>query len=80
MQDCSLIIWDEASMSQKTSVEVLDRTMWDLRHNNSPMGGSDVLWRLPSNLACGYKRDKSWWSQRVFENILLMALYKNIRT
>ncbi|XP_015370488.1 PREDICTED: uncharacterized protein LOC107166369 [Diuraphis noxia] len=43
MQDCSLIIWDKASMSQKTSVEALDRTMRDLRHNNSPMGGCTVL-------------------------------------
>ncbi|XP_027851457.2 ATP-dependent DNA helicase pif1-like [Aphis gossypii] len=43
MQDCCLIIWDEASMSQKTSVEALDRTMRDLRHNNSPMGGCTVL-------------------------------------
>jgi hypothetical protein len=43
MQDCSLIIWDEASMSQKTPVEVLDRTMQDLHHNNSPMGGCTVL-------------------------------------
>lgn len=30
-------------MSQKTSVEALDRTMRDLRHNNSPMGGCTVL-------------------------------------
>ncbi|KAL4143906.1 hypothetical protein QTP88_006160 [Uroleucon formosanum] len=43
MQDCCLIIWDETSMSQKTSVEALDRTMRDLRHNNSPMGGCTVL-------------------------------------
>lgn len=43
MQDNCLIIWDEASMSQKTSVEALDRTMRDLRHNNSPMGGCTVL-------------------------------------
>lgn len=43
VQECSLIIWDEASMSQKTSVEALDRTMRNLRHNNSPMGGCTVL-------------------------------------
>jgi len=27
----------------KTSIEVLDRTMRDLRNNNSPMGGCTVL-------------------------------------
>jgi len=30
-------------MYQKTSVEALDRTMRDLRNNNSPMGGCTVL-------------------------------------
>ncbi|XP_045456077.1 uncharacterized protein LOC123665891 [Melitaea cinxia] len=43
MQDCSLIIWDEASMSHKASVEALDRTMRDLRNRNCPMGGCTVL-------------------------------------
>lgn len=43
MQNCSLIIWDEASMSHKASVEALDRTMRDLRNRNCPMGGCTVL-------------------------------------
>ncbi|CAG4932716.1 unnamed protein product [Colias eurytheme] len=43
MRDCSLIVWDEASMSNKTSVEALDRTMRDLRNKNSPMGGCTIL-------------------------------------
>lgn len=43
MRDCSLIIWDEATMSNKMSVEALDRTMRDLRNKNSPMGGCTVL-------------------------------------
>lgn len=43
MRDCSLIVWDEATMSNKTSVEALDRTMRDLRSKNSPMGGCTIL-------------------------------------
>ncbi|GBP07788.1 hypothetical protein EVAR_73194_1 [Eumeta japonica] len=31
IRDCSLIVWDEATMSNKTSVEALDRIMHDLR-------------------------------------------------
>ena len=41
--DCSLIVWDEATMSNKTSVEALDRTMRDLRNKNSHMGGCTIL-------------------------------------
>ncbi|XP_035213833.1 uncharacterized protein LOC118187673 [Stegodyphus dumicola] len=43
MRDCSLIVWDEATMLNKTSVEALDRTMRDLRNKNSPMGGCTIL-------------------------------------
>ncbi|GBP05743.1 ATP-dependent DNA helicase PIF1 [Eumeta japonica] len=43
MRDCSLIVWDEATMSNKSSVEALDRTMRDLRNKNSPMGGCTIL-------------------------------------
>ncbi|KAL4153586.1 hypothetical protein QTP88_001419 [Uroleucon formosanum] len=43
MRDCVFIIWDEASMSHKSSVEALDRTLWDLRNKNTLMGGSTVL-------------------------------------
>ena len=43
MKDCSLIIWDEASLSHKASVEALDRTMQDLHNSNCPMGGCTVL-------------------------------------
>ncbi|XP_004518938.1 uncharacterized protein LOC101448722 [Ceratitis capitata] len=42
MRDCSLIVWNEATMSNKT-VEALDRTMRDLRNKNSPMGGCTIL-------------------------------------
>ena len=37
MKDCSLIIWDETSMSHKASVKALDRAMRDLRNSNCPM-------------------------------------------
>ncbi|XP_059221065.1 uncharacterized protein LOC131995857 [Stomoxys calcitrans] len=43
IRDCSLIVWDEATMSNKTSVEALDRTMRDLRSKNAPMGGCTIL-------------------------------------
>lgn len=40
---CSLIVWDEASMIHKTSVETLDRTMRDLRSMDAPFGGCLIL-------------------------------------
>lgn len=43
MRDCVFIVWDEASMSHKSSVEALDRTLWDLRNKNTLMGGCTVL-------------------------------------
>ena len=43
MKDCSLQIWDEASMSHKASVEALDRAMQDLCNSNCPVGGCTIL-------------------------------------
>ncbi|XP_060846341.1 uncharacterized protein LOC132926006 [Rhopalosiphum padi] len=43
MRDCVFIVWDEASMSHKSSVEALDRTLRDLRNKNTLMGGCTVL-------------------------------------
>jgi ATP-dependent DNA helicase PIF1 len=43
LQDTQLIIWDEATMSHKGAFEALDRSLQDLRHNNSLMGGLTVL-------------------------------------
>lgn len=43
LQKCSLIVWDESTMSHKTSMETLDRTLKDLRNNNKLMGGITVL-------------------------------------
>lgn len=43
MRDCVFIVWDEASMSHKSSVEALDRALRDLRNENTLMGGCKVL-------------------------------------
>ncbi|XP_025409936.1 uncharacterized protein LOC112683234 [Sipha flava] len=43
MRDCVFIVWDEASMTHKSSVEALDRTLRDLRNKNTLMGGCTVL-------------------------------------
>ncbi|GBP10775.1 hypothetical protein EVAR_6323_1 [Eumeta japonica] len=51
MRDFSLIFWDEATTSNKTSVEILDRTIRDLRSKNSPMGRYTILFSVRSSLA-----------------------------
>jgi len=43
MQDWMYIVWDEASMLHKSSVEVLERILRDLRNKNTLMGGCTVL-------------------------------------
>ncbi|GBP23156.1 hypothetical protein EVAR_82318_1 [Eumeta japonica] len=43
MCDCSLIVWDEGTKSNKTSVQAWDRTMRDLRSKNAPIGGCTIL-------------------------------------
>ncbi|XP_036343268.1 ATP-dependent DNA helicase PIF1-like [Rhagoletis pomonella] len=43
MQECSLIVWDEATMAHKSGVDALDKTLQDLRNKFSPMGGCTVL-------------------------------------
>lgn len=43
LAECSLIIWDEATMNHKFAFEALDRTLQDLRHNSRLMGGVTVL-------------------------------------
>ena len=34
-QQCKFIVWDECSMAHTKSLEVLDRTMKDLRNNQN---------------------------------------------
>ena len=43
LRRCSLIIWDECTMSNKKAVEALDRTLQDLRNSSSLMGGITTL-------------------------------------
>lgn len=42
-KECKLIIWDEVTMAHKYAFEALDRTLRDIRSNNSLMGGITVL-------------------------------------
>lgn len=39
LQDVSLIMWDECTMSHRAHVEAVDRTLKDLRNSNAIMGG-----------------------------------------
>ncbi|XP_029639526.1 uncharacterized protein LOC115214467 [Octopus sinensis] len=43
LTECSLINWDEATMSHKVAFEALDRSLQDLRRNMRVMGGVTVL-------------------------------------
>lgn len=39
MQKCELIVWNENTMSRKSALEALHRTLQDLRKNEDLMGG-----------------------------------------
>ncbi|CAF3387997.1 unnamed protein product [Rotaria sp. Silwood1] len=43
LQECELIVWDECTMAHKNALEALDRTLQDLRRNQTVMGGVAVL-------------------------------------
>lgn len=43
LKRCKFIIWDECTMAHKKSLEALDRTLKELKGNNSPMGGILVV-------------------------------------
>ncbi|CAI9734634.1 ATP-dependent DNA helicase [Octopus vulgaris] len=43
LHECSLFIWDEATMSNKAMFEALDRTLQELRHDTRIMGGATFL-------------------------------------
>lgn len=43
LQLCKLIVWDECTMAHKKSLEVLDRTLKDLRNNQNQFGGAMIL-------------------------------------
>ena len=38
LRQCSLIVWDEATMSNKRAFEALDRTLQDIRQSSKPFG------------------------------------------
>ncbi|GBP64209.1 hypothetical protein EVAR_38696_1 [Eumeta japonica] len=59
IRDCSLIVWNEATMSNKTSVEALDRTMRDL-HNNIQDLVNNVYPDI-HNISC---KTISWFKER----------------
>ena len=43
LPDVSLIIWDECIMIHRAHVEVLDRTLRDIRRSNKIMSGITVM-------------------------------------
>lgn len=43
LQKCKLIVWDECTMAHKKSLEALNRTLQDLRHNGNLFGGAIIL-------------------------------------
>jgi hypothetical protein len=43
LQKCSLIVWDECTMSHRRALEALDQTLKDLHGNTSLMGGAVVV-------------------------------------
>ena len=43
LQQCQLIVWDECTMAHKKSLEALDRTLKDLRSNQTRFGGAMIL-------------------------------------
>ena len=43
INQCVLIVVDEAPMAHRANYEALDRTLRDIRHNEKPMGGVVVL-------------------------------------
>ncbi|KAG5051476.1 hypothetical protein JHK87_003674 [Glycine soja] len=42
LQMTKLIIWDEASMCHRYSIEALDKSLKDIMHNDKPFGGKDL--------------------------------------
>lgn len=43
LRDCVLIIWDECSMSNKSTLNAINNTLKDLRNTEKLMGGITVL-------------------------------------
>ncbi len=43
LQLCKLMVWDECTMAHKRSLEVLDRSLKDLRDNQNIFGGAMIL-------------------------------------
>lgn len=43
LKESKLIVWDECTMAHKKSLEALDRTMQDLRNNQTLFGGAMIL-------------------------------------
>lgn len=43
LQMCRLIVWDECTMAHKATFEALNRTLQDLRGNDTPMGGVTLV-------------------------------------
>ncbi|XP_075703412.1 ATP-dependent DNA helicase Pif1-like [Rhinoderma darwinii] len=63
LQECLMIVWNEYTMAHKLELEALDRTLQDLRGNNTVMGVGGRAYSVFSNIAFNY-RDHEWLCQR----------------
>lgn len=87
MQMTKLIVWDECTMSHKRAFEALDRTLKDIRQNNSVMGGiilflaGDFRQTLPI-IQRGTRADQvnaSLKKSFLWRQVLTMKLHTNMR-
>ena len=61
LQECSIIFWDDCTMSHKGEIEASDRTLRDLRNSEKVMGGVTVVffWRFSPDTTSYSQRYKS---------------------
>ncbi|KAL8602500.1 hypothetical protein ACOMHN_066784 [Nucella lapillus] len=87
LQQCKVIIWDEATMSHKKAFEALDQSLQDLRHNNRVMGGvtlimaGDFRQTLPV-IVCGTRADAvnaCIKSSNLWRSVQSLTLQTNMR-
>ncbi|XP_027122006.1 uncharacterized protein [Coffea arabica] len=85
--ECKLVLWDEASMARKETIEAFDELLRDIMESNEPFGGKVVVfggdYRQTLPVIQGATRDQlvgsSLVSSTLWSKMLRLRLTENVR-
>ena len=74
---CKVIVWDEATMSNKLALEAVKRTFQDIREISTPLVA--LQWSSVEISSCANEVDACFKASKLWEHVHVMHLSTNMR-